>query len=274
MSLVFSGSAGDYLSYGANRPLTITTIGSPGGAWTCASWIRCATDPTTLHIFFGDNDLSGGASAGHTMWIDQADFGTDHWVSSTNTGTASFSDRGESESVVNATWQSLVTTWQEDSATGINFYVDGVLQSTNFPASTSGGGEFNYAITNWVVGTRPGFAGNFPPNANSALAEVAYWNRILTAHERAALDAGASPLFFGEGLIWYIPFRTKLDVEMINGVSPTETGTGLTSGEHPPIVYPTTMPWSRQAAGVGGGGVSIAALARGSNIILGAGSVY
>ncbi len=67
------------------------------------------------------------------------------------------------------------------------------------------------------------------------LAELAVWNRELSAGEFASLGARFSPLCFPNGLASYVPGVRDL----IDRKGNTLTNFGSTVGVHPPIIYPT-----------------------------------
>jgi hypothetical protein len=246
MALQFDGT--NYLTAAA-RPLTGTI-----SEFTVFCWWFTVSDPAGLIGIAGDNTLS--SRPGHTFWIDNADGArTDMFAVDTNDGAGVQAGmRGDSESVVNGTWQTVISTWKRND--NHHFYVDGVEQGDS-PVATADS-DYDVSTAAFSVGNRPTIGGAIPRDGDR-IAELAYWLRVLTAQEITALTSGAAPLFFGGGLTWYNGFRTVGDLtDLIGGNTLTEQGAGaLTTGEHPPIVYPMTMPWSRQAAG---GAVTVTAI--------------
>ena len=84
------------------------------------------------------------------------------------------------------------------------------------------------------------------------IAEVAVWNRALTAVERAGLAAGFSALFYLEGLVRYIPmFGNTSGPEpcWVSTDSLTHQATPTLSANHPRIIYPSSPIFIPVAAG-------------------------
>ena len=66
------------------------------------------------------------------------------------------------------------------------------------------------------------------------MAEVAIWNRILSATEIAGLGKGFSPKCYSRGLIYYSPFVRNV-ADYRNGIAITDAGTVAIA--HPRIIY-------------------------------------
>lgn len=92
-------------------------------------------------------------------------------------------------------------------------------------------------------------------NISAYLAEIAWWNRVLSADEISALAAGYSPLFFPNGLKSYVPLiRPALD--RLTGSSGTLDGTSVV--DHPPVIYPAPPPQLHIEYTAGGATLTVA----------------
>jgi len=85
------------------------------------------------------------------------------------------------------------------------------------------------------------------------IAEMAVWNRTLSAAEFATLGNKYSPLFLSDGLVSYVPGVRDL----IDRKGNTLTNTTTTVGVHPPIIYPTQPISGFAAAGAPPAGLII-----------------
>jgi hypothetical protein len=97
-------------------------------------------------------------------------------------------------------------------------------------------GTLSSSSNPWTIGN----SGDGDRGWNGRLAEVAVWDRILTADEAAAHGKGFAPSMFPRGLVLYYPLdgRTspERDFGMGSGSSGTLTGTAYQA--HPRIIYP------------------------------------
>lgn len=72
-------------------------------------------------------------------------------------------------------------------------------------------------------------------NWDGKLAEMAFWERVLTTAEKTALFNGYAPSFFLKNLVFYAPLIRELtDVKSGN----TLTNASTTVADHPKIIYP------------------------------------
>jgi len=141
-------------------------------------------------------------------------------------------------SALQDTWQHICFSAEVGSATGLELWIDGV-EDANSPSSLSALGNLGSAATN--EGTRLGETPGGGADRNGKLAEVAFWNRILTDAEKVILSKGFSPLFIPNGLIFYAPLigRGSAEPDIKGGKSGTLAGTA--NFAHPRIIYPSAQ---------------------------------
>lgn len=84
---------------------------------------------------------------------------------------------------------------------------------------------------------------------NGGIAECAIWTRILSAAERASLQANFSPLFIPNGLVFYAPLWREV-YDLVGGLALSGGSTGGQT-DHPPIIYPTGPAIGHKAAASG-----------------------
>lgn len=113
-------------------------------------------------------------------------------------------------------------------------YQNGVSQTIT-ERVTPAGSAVN-SNTGFWIGSEAGASQFF----DGRIAELAIWNRILTADEMAALADGFAPSFFRRGLVFYTPLLGKLTNERdsILGTAGS-VDAGVTAIAHPRIIYPT-----------------------------------
>lgn len=122
-------------------------------------------------------------------------------------------------------------------------YVDGVQKATDTVA-----GAPSYTIgANTLIG-KHGNGGTLN-DMDGDIAELAVWNRRLTADEHAMLGAKLlSPLFIPSGLLFYLPMiRDIKDLRSATAL----TVNGTTVSDHPRIIYPKNfrlVPFAAAAA--------------------------
>lgn len=132
--------------------------------------------------------------------------------------------------------------------TTASIYIDGSEVSYDTGADGSGT-EDSYGATYQCIGGR---YYDDARNWGGYLAEMATWNRVITAGERAALAARYSPRFFMNGIKGYWPL-VRDTIDPIHGDYGTLDGTAVVA--HPPIIYPAPMYFAApaiQAAGLAG----------------------
>lgn len=136
------------------------------------------------------------------------------------------------------TWVNEVVTYDFGStANDPVWYRNGASQTIterNTPSGTADYGKDDGTIT--IGAYDDGSAEHW----DGKIAEVAIWNRILTAAEAAMLGKGFSPLFIRNGLVFYMPLmgNGSSEVDIIGGGSGTVTG--AIKAAHPPMIYPRT----------------------------------
>ncbi len=128
-------------------------------------------------------------------------------------------------------WASHVFTW-DDAADDQKYYVDGTQKGSRAvtldTADLTAGSSY-YTVGNYIIGIAN-------ENCDSSLAEYAEWTAVLTASERAAYDAGYSPLLIRPSALQaYLPMARSTH-EPVNGMNLTLTGASVAS--HPRIIMP------------------------------------
>lgn len=148
---------------------------------------------------------------------------------------ASAVDSGGSSGVSNAAGSVPANQWSHaaavfDSNTSRTAYFNGSAATPNTTSITPSG------LNRMNIGARyaGGIGGYFP----GAIAEVGVWNAALTADEIASLSKGfPCRLVRPSALVFYSRLiRNVMDIR--NGVTLSELGTGTTVSEHPRIIYP------------------------------------
>ena len=151
------------------------------------------------------------------------------------------------------TWATHLVTW--DSSTPLTtYYVN------NSSVGTSG----TLVVPNWQAqsGDREDIGndlviGGYGAPADGAIAELARWNRVLDATERAILQAGFSPLFLLRGLVEYRPLinGSASRLTLAEGPDVTVNASGTSFTTHPRMLYPATTlgRWLHTAAVSTGG---------------------
>lgn len=122
-----------------------------------------------------------------------------------------------------------------------NIYVNGVSEATgtNNPFSLDSNSDT-------VIGARKNSSGAYDANFDGLMAEMAFWDRELSAGEVAGLAKGYSPLFYRRGLIMYKPL-IRDTTELID-TGGTWVVDGTVAANHPRIIYPTGYQTARISA--------------------------
>ena len=156
-------------------------------------------------------------------------------------------------------WYHLLATWDGTmtDATTAHIYTNG--SEVSYAAANNGATQ-NTPSGSWSAGGRI-----FDDIRNVAMrhAELAVWNRVLSAAEIAILADGYSPLFINNSLVFYPQSGMVRETpnDYISGNAATLDGTTVI--EHPPgIIYPSSpnrvisIPESTPSdLAVGGGGL-------------------
>ena len=113
-------------------------------------------------------------------------------------------------------------------------YLDGVAQSLGAYDSNPSG-TLIADSTSLSIGATSSGNGDY----DGLIAEVGYWNRVMSASEVAQLAKGFSPLFVPNGLVFYAPLigRYSPEIDLMKGITGTVTGTSTVA--HPRIIYPS-----------------------------------
>ena len=138
-------------------------------------------------------------------------------------------------SVTTGVWTHFALTYNGSATTNDPImYLDGVSQTITEVTAPTGTLDTD-AASNFVVGN------NATPGVrpwDGMLAEIGYYNRILTAAEVSSLAKGFSPLFIRNGLKVYAPLIGNNDPELNPIGTGSGTVTGATKDNHPRIIYP------------------------------------
>lgn len=234
MARDFDGT-NDKISYG-----NISAVSTPTTlSFSCWIW----NDVVTADMQITSNETSG--NPGHRLYMD--DVGsvsgrTDMYNivvrETVGAGGTSVRIEGATGSATTGSWQHLFFSAEAGSATGLQLWVNGA-EDANSPVSIAALADLgNQATDSLVIGEEAAGTADF----NGKLAEIAYWNRILTDSEIVSLSKGISPLFLSNGLVFYDPLlRYTNDIR--GGVVGTATGT--TVFDHPRIIYPSASQMRR-----------------------------
>lgn len=131
-------------------------------------------------------------------------------------------------------WHNHVITYSFSSTTNNPlWYQDGVSQTVTEAIAPSGTAGYASDDGTLTIGAYDDGSAEY---ADGKIAELAIWNRELTAAEAAILGIGFSPLFIPNGLVFYAP--------MIRGLQDLKSGnvgtaTNAVVYPHPRIIYPT-----------------------------------
>ena len=241
MALNFDGT-GDYAVDTTSRAVNGTEV-------SIACWVNIPSGHGNVinDIIFGCNDTSPARGIG---------FGLGHFFSAGDNFVlylpSSFWGTGGSASIGNSgstyttdTWYSLVGT-SNDTTPLHELYVNGSQKATSSDGNLRDVGDVPIGMA-----CKADTLGNV---AECRLAEAAIWDKELTSAERAAYDAGVSPLLIApSNLVWYAPTygNTSKEIDYISGFHLTVTN--ATAYAHPPIIKPPQAIYVPGAAAVGGG---------------------
>lgn len=95
-------------------------------------------------------------------------------------------------------------------------------------------GTINSDGTNLMIGATSSGSGDY----DGLIAEVAVWNRVLSADEIAILSDAFSPAFIPNGLVFYAPLMGNYSPEIDLRYGTTGSFTGTAKANHPRIIYP------------------------------------
>lgn len=212
MALDFNGTT-DRLD-GSSSPIS----GLPA---TLCAWIKPGTIPQTNRAIIGcyDNDSSNAI-------LDIRIGG------SGDVGTVIYRNNANVQNAIGATTVLPTTSFTHVLGTvnivgHCNIYTNGVNEGNDSDNISSTVDLFELS-----VGYRSSLATDF---FDGTIAEVAIWNRVLTAPEISALAKGYSPLYFRSLLKFY---RTLIRNINSPNQAPSLTATGTTVVPHPKMIYP------------------------------------
>ncbi len=130
---------------------------------------------------------------------------------------------------------SVIVTWTGVVAGGTShIYVDGTEASYDSSADGSGTADAHSGLLSFG-----GASFEDTTTWQGKMAEVAFWDRVLTATERGIYDNGYSALFIPDGLRIYLKDGMVRDTphNYVSGETATLDGTTVT--EHPRVIYPS-----------------------------------
>ncbi len=202
-------------------------------AWTGIIWVNVPEPGSAFYVIAGDDRLTG--ADGHSFWYDGRS-NIDKWRFSTNDGLGGSSlVDAANDSVVNATWTPLISTWNR------NDVHEAFVSGSSVGTATTLDGDFDYdPAHNFDIGKRPNEPSPMLPSG-VLVGFLAYWDHIKSADDIAALSVGASPHFYPEGRIFFDPMWGPSNMGDLDGHLPfTEVGGGgaLAQGDNPPIIMP------------------------------------
>lgn len=202
---------------------------SQGQALSICAWVYLVDTTTNMYLFHHGSDNST------TGWLlsHKGDIATgvmQFWKN----GSTALRRQTASGTIPTGQWTHLIATHDGTftDASTVGMYVDGSEATYNDPQN--GVSENSFVADNWSVGGR-----DYDDNRNwgGYVAEVAIWNRVISADEIKALSKGNSPLLFPGSIKFYVSLMRDTE-DMINGVSATLDGTAVI--EHPRIIYPAS----------------------------------
>lgn len=238
MARDFDG-AGDFIEFPNNADLDgATQVTFSGWVWQDAvtnddAVFDTGTDGTSHRwgLYFDDvGSVSGRTDTFKMLLGDGVDTLNQEW--STNAGVA-------------GAWQHLVLTM--NAGVEVSFWVNGVEDALS-PVAIPAIGAIS--MNGSVI--RFGNMFNAGDDRDGRMAELSFWDRILTDSEIVSLSKGFSPLFLPNNLFFYAPLigRNSPEIDIVGGTAGTLTNT--TNVTHPRIIYPSSsqMRGFKYSAGV------------------------
>jgi hypothetical protein len=228
MARDFNGST-DRLDWSSRGDLT-------GHALTKSAWIYLDTLPGSgLSEYIMTIHRSGDTSFGTVF----GPYGNAGAIDFFRNGTSLLDHLSNSSQISTGAWTHVLVTHDGviSTASTVHTYVNGVEVSY----SSSANGASEYAPTgSWSLGGRI-YDDN--RNIDGRLAEVAVWDRILSAAEIGALAGGLAPNLVnnGSGLLFYYSAKTDTTTAETGGAAATVDGTSY-SASHPTISYSVSVP--------------------------------
>lgn len=192
--------------------------------------------PMTVACWYKTDELKIEA----LVWIGDKDSSQDFWELRLSTTNVVWSAVDASSASATKGTPSI-NVWEHACGVEVNngsryCYLNGVAGNQNT------GGRTPDAADRVAVGLRADVSPLY--YFDGSIAEVGIWNVALTAAEVAILGAGYSPLFVRpQSLVGYWPLigRTSPEIDLIGKRDLTLFNSPTTS-EHPPVIYPATMP--------------------------------
>lgn len=192
-----------------------------------------------VQLYFDDVGSASGRTDTFKVTIDEtgADSAGGEW--STGAGTQN-------------AWQHIFLGMECGSATGCQFWVNGVEDALS-PLTMATVSDLGNSTTVIRFGESQGAT----RDRNGKLAELAFWTRIPTDDEIKALAKGFSPLHFPTGLKFYAPLIGQASPEPDLMLGNQGTVTGAVAFSHPRMIYPSASQMRRFTTAGGAPATSI-----------------
>jgi Concanavalin A-like lectin/glucanases superfamily len=131
---------------------------------------------------------------------------------------------------VDSVWHSFVITYDRSSISNTAiFYRDNTIPTVT--KTTSGTGNSTSGGNAFVFGNNGGGARGF----DGILSDIAIWTKIVPADKALMISDKYSPLIELDGLIYYNRGIDIATQDIVGNFTNTVTGTTIT--EHPPVIY-------------------------------------
>jgi hypothetical protein len=219
---------------GATSRIDWASPWTPSGAMTLSMWLSADRVNTSQGLWAVEK--TGGGFDGIYFWLNGA-VGAGRLTFYIEGGTDGY--RSSANGVVpgDGTWHNYIVTWDGvvNPITGVHIYKNNAEVASY--AAAQNGATPNAFAGDWSLG---GFKSVDNYNIDGRMAQVAVWNRVVTATERANLAAGYAPnLAAPSGLQFYFKGNTADLSNEIGGADGTADGTTqLTgAGTGPGIIY-------------------------------------
>jgi len=239
MARTFNGTS-DQIAFGSEAAIDDLT------AYTAVAMVRITANVTDeRQIFTKMNSSYNG-----TMYLAASGGGgNNNRIFTLVSGSVAWFAESAADALVVNTWRVVISTWAGGSGTAPKLYactLGGTIAELSYTGTPAGGnGRVSDAAATLRIGSRDPLDATFYAGG---MAEVALWNRVLSADELAALGKGFAPAFFPYGRVAYCPVdgRHSTELNLASGTAGTVSGTSFL--DHPPIIYPSSNVWRNKGA--------------------------
>lgn len=204
-----------------------------GAAQSLSLWTYLDTIATPYRYLFCAHN-SANTAYGTVLGLGYVNATTSR-ITLFSAGSTELSHSGQkTTSLITGAWHHFLYTW-DGSVTAANshIYFDGT--EITYDDATNGA-SLTAATGKWAIGAR---IYDDARNTDGRMAEVGFWNRVLSADEIAALAKRYAPPSFPNSLVMYAPLIR--DTYDRYGKAATEDGT--TVADHLAMIYPS-RPWA------------------------------